>query len=74
MSIPCNLSTPTVFEQDECMGERKSAACVNDTTAYVELSLPPNSTQQQINQALYTAFLNLKATVENLQQQIYNLP
>lgn len=73
MSIPCNLNTPTVFESDPCNGSRKSAACVVDSSLYSELGLDENSNQQQINQALYLALLNLKATTENLQDQINNL-
>ena len=67
----CNngINIPTL-ETDPCNGERVSAGCVVDSGIYSELSLPANSTQQQINQALYLAFLNLKATTENLQTQI----
>lgn len=74
MPTPCNLNTPIVQSEDLCQGDRKSAACVIDSNLYSELGLETNSTQQQINQALYLAFLNLKATTENLQNQINNLP
>lgn len=73
MPTPCNLNTPTVFESDPCNGEVKSAACVRDSSLYSELGLTANATQQEINQALYLAVQNLKATVVNLQSQIDNL-
>ena len=69
-TIPCNNYVQIVQSEDICLGERKSASCVIDSSVYSELSLPANSTQQEINQALYLAFLNLKATTENLQTQI----
>ena len=69
--IPCNngVTIPTL-ETDLCNGSTKSSACIIDSNLYSELSLSEDSTQQQINQALYLAFLNLKATTENLQTQI----
>ena len=70
MSTSCNNYVVPIFEEDLCQGERKSASCVIDSSVYSEISLPANSTQQEINQALYLAFLNLKATTENLQTQI----
>ena len=73
MPTPCNSYVQIVQSEDICLGEVKSAACVKDASIYAELSLEANSTQQQINQAIYLAFLNLKATTENLQEQITNL-
>ena len=73
MPTPCNNYVVPLFEEDICQGEVKSAACVKDASIYAELSLEANSTQQQINQAIYLAFLNLKATTENLQEQITDL-
>ena len=69
-TIPCNNYIVPFFEIDECLGDRKPASCVIDSSIYSELNLESNSSQQQINQALYLAFLNLKATTENLQTQI----
>ena len=69
-TIPCNTYVQIVQSEDICQGNRVNATCVVDESLYSELSLPANSTQQQINQALYLAFLNLKATTENLQTQI----
>jgi hypothetical protein len=66
MSTPCNLNTPTVFQEDLCNGERTPAQCVIDPTLYAELQLSANATQQQINQALYLAFLNLKSQIDAL--------
>ena len=68
--IPCNNYVTPVFEVDLCKGDRKSASCVIDSSVYSELSLPANSTQQEINQAQYLAFLNLKSTTDGLQTQI----
>jgi hypothetical protein len=73
MPTPCNNYVVPLFEIDECNGEVKSAACVKDSSVYSELSLEANSSQQEINQALYLAFLNLKATTDNLQSQISDL-
>ncbi len=73
MSKPCNTYVQVVQSEDLCNGETKPAGCVIDPTLYAELGLESNSNQQQINQAIYLAFLNLKATVENLQTQIDNL-
>jgi len=68
--IHCDNYIVPVFEADPCLGETKPASCVIDSSLYAELGLESNATQQQINQALYLAFLNLKATTENLQTQI----
>lgn len=69
-TISCNNYVVPIFEADPCLGETKPASCVIDSSVYSELSLSENATQQQINQALYLAFLNLKAVTENLQTQI----
>ena len=73
MSTPCNNYVTPIFEEDLCQGEVKSAACVKDSTAYPELSLPSNSSQQQINQAQYLAALNIKATIENIDATVSGL-
>lgn len=67
----CNngISIPPL-EIDQCNGERMSTGCLIDESLYSELSLEANSTQKQINQAMYLAFLNLKATTEDLQDQV----
>ena len=71
--IPCQTYVQIVQSEDICLGEVKSAVCVKDSSIYSELSLPANSSQQEINQAMYLAFLNLKATTDNLQNQISDL-
>lgn len=73
MSTPCNLYVAPVFQEDECQGERVKAQCVVDSSLYAELGLSADSTQQQINQALYLAFLNLNSQIANLQAQIDEL-
>ena len=70
MSTPCGTYVVPVFQEDPCNGEMVASSCVVDSSIYSELGLSANSTQQQINQALYLAFLNMKATAENLQTQI----
>ena len=66
----CNNYIVPLLEIDECLGDRKPYSCIIDSSIYSELNLESNSSQQEINQALYLAFLNLKATTENLQTQI----
>ena len=73
MPTPCNNYVTPIFEEDLCQGEVKSASCVKDSSIYPELSLPANSTQQQINQAQYLAALNIKATTENLDTRVTTL-
>lgn len=72
--IPCNngVTIPTL-EIDECLGSTKPAACIIDSNLYAELGLEIDSTQQEINQAMYLAFLNLKATTANLQELVDDL-
>ena len=52
---------------DPCGGERIKAECVVDSNLYSDLGLSVNATQQQINNALYLAFKNLKTTLDGLQ-------
>lgn len=73
MGTPCNTYIQIVQNEDICNGDVKNASCIIDSTLYIELGLTENATQKQINQALYNAFLNLKAKTDNLQQQIDNL-
>lgn len=65
--LTCNngINIP-ILDTDPCNGDRTPAQCVIDPTVYAELGLSANSTQQQINQALYLALLNLRAQIENL--------
>lgn len=67
MSTTCNqgIAIPTL-STDPCGGERIKAECVVDSNLYSELSLSINATQQQINQALYLAYKNLKQIVDAL--------
>ena len=67
MSTICNqgIVIPTL-STDPCGGERIKAECVVDSNLYSDLGLSANATQQQINQALYLAFKNLKQIVDAL--------
>lgn len=62
-----------ILNPDPCKGCKTDASCVIDKNLYAELGLSLNSTQEQINQALYLAFLNLRAVTVDLQTQIDNL-
>lgn len=73
MSAPCNNFVQVVQNEDPCRGKVTSAKCVVDSNLYAELNLEANSTQQQINQALYLAFISLNTTVNSMQVQIDNL-
>lgn len=59
-----------ILEIDECQGNRTNATCVIDPTVYSELNLEANSTQKQINQALYSSALSQKALVEHLEGEV----
>ena len=69
-TIPCNNYVQIVQSEDICLGERKSASCVIDSSVYSEISLPANSTQQEINQALYLTAITTKEVTDGLQTQI----
>lgn len=68
MSTTCNqgIVIPTL-STDPC-GDigRIKAECVIDSNLYSDLGLSVNATQQQINQALYLAYKNLKQIVDAL--------
>lgn len=66
MSIPCQTYIQVVQSEDPCNGERIGAGCVVDSSIYSELSLSANATQQEINQAIYLAYLNLKAITDEI--------
>lgn len=70
-TIPCNNYIIPIFETDECLGDRKPASCIVDASVYTELSLPANSSQQQINQALYLSAIASKSITDGLQTQLY---
>ena len=81
MATPCDTHIVPIFQTDPCYGETKPAQCVIDSSLYAELGLEANSNQQQINQAMYTAFVNLNSKlnllqiqVDDLQIQINNIP
>lgn len=74
MSKTCDTYIPLIQSQDECHGDRTNAKCVIDSNMYIELGLEENSSQEQINQALYTALLAQNEIIEDLQNQIENLP
>lgn len=76
MPINCgngNITIPTL-ETDPCGGKTTSNKCIIDSNIYSELGLSANSTQEEFNIAIYTAFLQQKALIEDLQTQIDNLP
>jgi len=74
MATTCDSYIVPTLVQDECDGKRINAKCVVDVSAYIELGLTANSSQEDINQALYTVVLAQKALIEDLQTQIDNLP
>lgn len=67
------INIPTNLPEDPCGGERIPSSCVTDSSLYSQLGLEEGATQQQINQALYLAFINLKGITDNIQNQINNL-
>lgn len=69
-TIPCENYIVPIFQTDECLGDKKPASCVIDSSVYSELSLPANSSQQQINQALYLSAIASKSITDGLQTQI----
>lgn len=67
MPTICNQGiTIPQLSTDPCGGERIKAECVIDSNLYSDLGLSVNATQQQINQALYLAYKNLKQIVDAL--------
>lgn len=70
MSTPCNNYVIPTFESDPCNGVHTDANCVLDSSEYSELSLPANSSQQEINQAQYLAAINIQAQTENLDTRV----
>ena len=73
MSTTCKSEIVPIFEEDICGGDKKNNQCVIDTNSYLELGLNANSTQQQFNQALYTAFISLKVRVDEIESIIDSL-
>lgn len=73
MSTPCNNYVVPLFESDPCNGTHTDASCVLDSSAYTELGLSEDSSQQEINQAQYLAALNIKATIENIDATVSGL-
>jgi len=69
----CPTYTNVVQSEDNCNGDRKSTKCVIDENTYSQLGLGANSTQEQFNQAIYTALIVLRNKVDNLQEIIDNL-
>lgn len=73
MSQNCDTYITPVFQEDFCGGEKKDVKCVVDTNAYPELALSVNSTQEEFNQAVYTAFIAMKARLDSLENEVNNL-
>ena len=63
-TIPCNNYIVPLFQTDECLGDRKPASCVIDSSIYTELGLEADATQQQINQALYLSAIASKSITD----------
>jgi hypothetical protein len=63
----CNSYVVPIIVPDPCDGDKKSTKCVIDENAFIELNLPANSTQEEINDAMYQALqaqaLAISATV-----------
>lgn len=73
MSNTCQSEVVPIYQNDECNGERKSTTCIIDENTFTQLGLEENSTQEQINNALYVALISLKAQVDAMQEIIDNL-
>ena len=69
----CQTHIVPTFENDPCLGDKKSTKCVLDENAFIELNLPANSTQEEINAALYQALQAQVLVNENQQTQIDEL-
>ena len=73
-NIPANLTT------DPCKGKRYSTGCVIHPTAISILELPSDSTQEEINNALFLALQSaldritlLEGRIEDHESRISNL-
>lgn len=66
MATTCDTYTPVIQSEDQCGGEKVNTQCIIDSNTYLQLGLQSNSTQQQINQALYSALIALKNQIGNL--------
>lgn len=73
MSTGCQTYVDIVQNSDPCEGKRTDVKCITDTNIYAELGLETNSSQEDFNQAIYTAFVQMKLTIDGLQQQIDDL-
>ena len=68
--MSCDSYIVPVYQEDECGGDKKSTKCVVDSNAFIELGLTANSTQEQINQALYQVLLVQITKIDAMQAQI----
>lgn len=71
--MPCKTEITPIYTEDICGGEIKDVNCIVDSSTYLDLSLPANSKQGDINQAVYNALQASKATTDELQLQIDDL-
>ena len=68
----CNNSISIEQVEDVCNGKRLSTTCVIHPSIISLLSLPANSTQEEINNAFVLAISSLINRVEELENQLYN--
>ena len=58
------------LETDDCNGNRVDTNCITSTVGFEDLDVEANGTQAEINQALYTTFVALRADVEALTARV----
>lgn len=74
MSDNCKAEITPIFENDICNRNKINTLCVLDPSTYTELELEANSNQNEVNQAIYQAFLAQKGKTDSLQEELDNLP
>jgi len=71
--MSCPTYIPVLQTEDPCGGNRISTKCIFDENAFIELGLPLNSTQEQINQALYQVVLAQRLLIASLTPNFQSL-
>ena len=69
MSCTTNITIPTL-PTDPCGGKQMSTKCLINESAIPSLFLEPNSTQEEVNNALVLAISSLINRVELLETQV----
>ena len=71
------IEVPILFPTDFCKGQKTSTRCIVNQDAITLLQLPPNSTQEEVNNAMVIAIaslinrvVSLEAEVEDLKQRV----